>query len=128
MRLLLDTHAFLWWIWDDPRLTPVVRSALSDPTTTAFVSAASAWEIATKVRIGKLPNASALCDRLAETVHLAGFESLPVGLEHARAAGLMPGEHKDPFDRMIAAQARLDGLTVVTADPAIAALGALVLW
>ena len=98
MRLLLDTHALLWWLDGDERLSKAARQAIADPKATIFVSAASAWEIATKVRIGKLPGAIEVADRLSSILADQSFKPLAIGIEHARRAGLMPGEHRDPQD------------------------------
>lgn len=128
MRLLLDTHALLWWLFDDARLSAPARLAIARTENECLVSAASAWEIATKHRIGKLPEAGDVPARLGDYIRHAGFRALPISVEHALEAGRMVHDHKDPFDRMIAAQARVEGVAVATIDPAIAALGARVLW
>jgi PIN domain nuclease of toxin-antitoxin system len=93
-----------------------------------LVSAASAWELAIKVRLGKLPEASRLTHRLAESLAEQDFKALPISLEHARLGGLLPGTHRDPFDRLLAAQALVDDLMLVTNDAAIATFGARTLW
>jgi PIN domain nuclease of toxin-antitoxin system len=126
--LLLDTHALLWWLFDDPQLSPAARAAIAHRDNDCLVSAASAWEIATKHRIGKLAEAGDVPSRLTEYLRRANFQALPIALDHALEAGRIAHEHRDPFDRMIAAQARMEGLLVITVDPAIAALGARVLW
>lgn len=128
MRMLLDTHTFLWWVFDDPQLSAVARAAIADADNDVFLSAASAWEIATKARIGKLPEAGDVPARLPHYLRRAGFQSLPISLEHGLFAGAMRGDHRDPFDRMLAAQGRIEDLEVVTADPAIGRLGARTLW
>ncbi|MFW3172408.1 type II toxin-antitoxin system VapC family toxin [Geodermatophilus sp. CPCC 206100] len=112
MSLLLDTHVLLWWLGDDDRLTPPMRTAIEDPQTSVAVSAASAWEMAIKAALGKL---SAPDDLGAQLAH-NGFESLPVTLEDGLAAGALPRHHEDPFDRMLIAQAARRRLVVVTAD------------
>ena len=128
VRLLLDTHALLWWLLDDPCLSVIARAAISDAASPVLVSTASAWEMATKQRFGKLPRVGVIVGRLPVYLRESRFEPLPIGLEEARLAGSLPGGHRDPFDRMIAAQARLHGLSVVTLDPELARLGATVLW
>lgn len=128
MTVLLDTHVLLWWLYDDVRLSKRARKALGDPDTTVLVSPASAWEITTKARLGKLEEAGDVPEKLAHYVRKAGFSVLPISLGHAAAAGALDHAHKDPFDRMIAAQALAEGIPVVSIDPAIAALGARVLW
>jgi PIN domain nuclease of toxin-antitoxin system len=128
VRLLLDTHALLWWLFDDPRLSPVARAAIATPDNDVLVSAASAWEIATKHRLGKLPDAGDVPTALARYVRRSGFQVLPIGFEHAALAGAIVADHKDPFDRMIAAQGRVEDIPVVTIDAAIVALGAKTIW
>ena len=118
MRLLLDTHAFLWWLDGDRRLPPRVRRRISAPDTTVFVSAASAWEITTKWRIGKLDGAEAVALDVDGAIQRQGFTPLSVSVSHAEHAGRLAMEHRDPFDRMLIAQARLEGLTIATNDQA----------
>ncbi len=105
VKALLDTHALLWWFADDPALPKYIESLIDDPANTIFVSAASAWEICTKVRIGKLPTAQALCEDFSGYLRRYHFELLAITVEHGRLAGRLAGSHKDPFDRMRAAQA-----------------------
>jgi PIN domain nuclease of toxin-antitoxin system len=128
VRLLLDTHALLWWFTDDARLSDTARAAIADSSSSIHASAASAWEIATKQRIGKLdgvPDASA---RYAELVATDGFRHLPVSHVHALRAGSWPVEHRDPFDRMLAAQSQLERMPLVTRDPAFALFDIETLW
>jgi PIN domain nuclease of toxin-antitoxin system len=112
MKLLLDTHALLWWLADDPKLTREARAAISKRSCAVFVSAASAWEIAIKQALAKLEAPSDLENQL----ELNGFEPLPITIDHAYAAGTLPPHHDDPFDRMLVAQALAEGLTLVTKD------------
>lgn len=128
MKLLLDTHALLWWFTDDVRLSSVARQAIADERNEIFVSAASAWEIATKQRIGKLDEVPEAAGRFAELVEADGFSHLPIGHLHALRAGAYPSAHRDPFDRMLASQSELDGLILVTCDPAFAAFPCRTLW
>jgi PIN domain nuclease of toxin-antitoxin system len=128
MKLLLDTHALLWWLADDARLSMPARNAIADPERTVYSSPASAWEIATKHRIGRLPEARDLLADFSGILVRAGFEELPITTKHAVLAGTLPGPHRDPFDRMLAAQALCESLEVVTADDAIGVLGARCLW
>jgi PIN domain nuclease of toxin-antitoxin system len=116
MRLLLDTHALLWWLADDPSLSAPARKLIGRPNNTVLVSAASAWEIGTKVRLGKLPGADDLAADFAGFLVRERFEQLPISVEHAIRAGLLPGPHKDPFDRMLAAQAQTENLPLVSND------------
>lgn len=128
MRYLLDTHALLWWWTDDALLSPLARAVIEDESNTILVSAASAWEIATKHRLGKLTEAAEAVRRFNELVTADGFEHLPVGYLHALKAGGFAGVHRDPFDRMLAAQSDLDSLVLVTRDPVFAAFGTRVAW
>ncbi|HEU0066204.1 MAG TPA: type II toxin-antitoxin system VapC family toxin [Sphingomonas sp.] len=128
MRLLLDTHALIWWWKDDPVLRPYLRTTMGDPQNEIFVSAVTAWEIATKVRKGQLPELSDRLPGFRGHVEQDGFSHLPITPEHGVHGGSLPGPHKDPFDRLIAAQSLLENLTVITRDPEIAAFGCEVLW
>lgn len=126
--LLLDTHAALFWWAGSAKLSVPVRQIILAADVEVYVSAASGWEIATKFRTGKLAFASDPETKLPELMGRHAFQSLEVRMEHAVRAGLLPGDHRDPFDRIIAAQALIEGLTVATRDPAIAAFGCKVLW
>ena len=116
MRVLLDTHAFVWWIADSERLSRAARSLIADATNEVLVSAASAWEIATKYRLGKLPEADALATDLSGHIARQGFGELAIGVADAERAGRLPGPHRDPFDRMWIAQALLRDLPIVSTD------------
>jgi PIN domain nuclease of toxin-antitoxin system len=128
MRYLLDTHALLWWLFDDPKLSSRAREAISEPGNEILVSAASAWEISTKHRLGRLPEAGDVAQRLHMYVRQARFTELRISIEQAQVAGDLPGPHRDPFDRMLIAQARLLTVPVVTVDPVFRDYGAAVLW
>ena len=128
VRLLLDTSTVLWWFADDPKLPGQVASLIDDPANTIFVSAASAWEICTKVRIGKLPSGHALCEDFSETLQRYHFEPLAISVEHGRLAGRLAAAHKDPFDRMLAAQALIEDLALVSNDRAFAEFGVRMMW
>lgn len=128
MRLLLDTHALLWWWTNDPKLSDTARCAIADEANQILVSAASAWEIATKHRLGKLPHAAQAQDRFNELVAADGFEHLPISYLHSLKAGAYSNEHRDPFDRMLAAQAELEQAVLVTLDPVFAGFRCRVLW
>ena len=121
MRVLLDTHAFLWWVLEDPRLSAGARSVIAAPDTDVVVSAVSAWEIAIKIAIGKLSLPKG-ADIAAELAH-SGFLALPVEIEHAENVRSLPPLHRDPFDRLLVAQARVEGLTLVTVDRQLSAYG-----
>jgi PIN domain nuclease of toxin-antitoxin system len=111
VSLLLDTHALLWWLADDPTLSDAARTAIANEAR-IFVSAATVWEIAIKQNAGRLDAPS----DLEEEVERNGFEPLPITLTHAYAAGFLPKHHEDPFDRMLIAQAAIEGLKLVTRD------------
>ncbi len=128
MRVLVDTHAWLWWLDGDVRLSERARSVLGDPTSMCLVSAASVWEIATKHRLGKLPGAAAVAGDITGTIERQGFVALDIVAADAELAGKLAGEHRDPFDRMIAAQALRRDLPVITADAQLLGLGARQLW
>ena len=126
--VLLDTHAFLWWIADSERLSGPARSAIADESNDIVVSAASAWEIATKFRIGKLPGCEAVAIDVAGHIAGQGFEALAIGVADAERAGRLPGSHRDPFDRMLAAQALAREFPVVSVDPVFDDFGVVRLW
>lgn len=128
MRLLLDTHALLWWLAGDEALSDRAREAIADETNSIFISAASAWEITTKHRLGKLPGVSSIVADLDGAVAGQGFVSLPISLRHGQAAGALPGPHRDPFDRVLIAQAMLDELVLVSNEQPFDAYGVSRLW
>lgn len=128
MRLLLDTHTFLWWVTDDPQLSTTARTAIADEDNSVLVSAASAWEMATKKRLGKLGSAAEAVDRYGELIQADGFEHLAVDHRHALKAGSYAQAHRDPFDRMLAAQSELERLTLLSRDAAFEAFDIDVLW
>ena len=128
MRLLLDTHALLWWFFDDSKLSVMARAQIADPENIVLVSSASAWEIATKFRLDKLPEASEAVHQLPELLQRAQMDVLPVSVAHALKAGLLPCPHRDPFDRMLIAQALHEALPIVTLDPAFTGYGVDLIW
>ena len=128
MRLLLDTHALIWWWKNDPHLPSDARAAMTDPGHTVYVSAATGWELATKIRKGQLLELRSSLPTFTDDVIRDGFHHLPVLAKHGVHGGSLPGAHKDPFDRVIAAQALIEDCVVVTCDAAIAAFGCKVLW
>ena len=127
-QLLLDTHALLWWLAEPDRLSPAAYAGINDPANAVYVSAASGWEIATMVRIGKLPGIGELLNDLPELLIAQDFELLPITLQQGLHAGSYPMPHRDPFDRLLAAQAELAMLTLVTLDPALQAFPCRLLW
>ena len=118
VRALLDTHAFLWWLADSGRLSSPARDTIADEANDIFVSAASAWEIATKFRLGKLPGAETVAADVAGSVADQGFEALAIDIADAERAGRLPGPHRDPFDRLLIAQALARDLTILSTDAA----------
>lgn len=128
MQVLVDTHAFLWWIDGDERLSPAAREVLADPAVHCLVSAASVWEIATKHRLGKLPGANSIARDITGNIERNGFETLDISAADAELAGKLAGDHRDPFDRMIAAQSLRRTLAVVTADEQLVGLGIRQVW
>jgi PIN domain nuclease of toxin-antitoxin system len=128
LRILLDTHTLLWAGSAPAKLTAQARSVIESFSTEVLVSAASAWEIATKVRIGKLPQAAAFSAELPRRLELLGFHPLAVTLEHALRAGQLPGTHKDPFDRMLIAQAQAENLVLISNERVFDAYGIRRIW
>ena len=128
MRLLLDTHAFLWWVINDRRLSQASRQMIADDNNDVLVSAASAWEITTKHRTGKLPEAEPLADNMIESIAFEGFEELPVTVAEAARAGALPGPLRDPFDRMLIAQALSRSLVLISNDSIFDRYGVRRLW
>jgi PIN domain nuclease of toxin-antitoxin system len=123
VSLILDTHVFFWWITDDPRLEARHRQAIEARDGNVYVSAVTAWEIAIKVNLGKWPEAQVLLPDLAQTVLAEGFEALDLTLAQAERAGLLDLVHKDPFDRLLAAQSLVLDVPIATSDAAIGQLG-----
>ena len=128
MRLLLDTHALLWWLTNDAALSETARRLIADEGNDVLVSAASAWEIAMKQRIGKLEGIAPVADWYSDLVAADGFVHLPVTHAHALRAGAYAVTHRDPFDRMLAAQAELESLQLVSCDAAIAVFSCKTVW
>ena len=121
--MLLDTHIFLWWLFDDPRLSANLREQIADPAHNIHVSAASVWDIATKYRIGKLPHAAEVARDTPAWIIKSGFEPLPITPVHAQLAGGWDIPHRDPFDRMLAAQSRIEALPLASNDAAMTLFG-----
>jgi PIN domain nuclease of toxin-antitoxin system len=128
VRLLLDTHAFLWWLAGDRQLPAAARGHIAKADNLVFVSAASAWEIATKVRVGKLPSAADMAADIPGALASEGFAPLPVTVGHAQRAGSLPGPIRDPFDRMLIAQSLIEGLPLVTNEAVLEAYGVIRIW
>jgi PIN domain nuclease of toxin-antitoxin system len=126
VRLLLDSHALIWWLARSHRLSPRARGAIADRANTVWASAVSAYELLNKHRLGKLR--PPLTDELLPTLRRAELPLLAISFEHAVAAAELPGPHQDPWDRMLMAQARLERLTIVSIDSVFAEYGISVLW
>jgi PIN domain nuclease of toxin-antitoxin system len=128
VRLLLDTHALLWWFSDDPALPKSCRKLIARPDSSVFVSAVSAWEISTKFRLGRLPSASELVQDFGGYLDQENFLNLPVSSDHGIRAGMLPGLHQDPFDRMLIAQAEIEKLFIVSNERIFDQYGARRIW
>lgn len=128
MRVLLDTHAFLWWIGDDPRLSERAREVLSDGDNDLVFSAASGWEIAIKARLGRLHVPGDLNTYLFRQLTENYTSVLPVHLSHALRVHALPEHHRDPFDRLLVAQAIVEEIPLLSADPRIARYPVEVVW
>jgi PIN domain nuclease of toxin-antitoxin system len=128
VRLLLDTHAFLWWLAGDEALSAAARAAIADEDNEVFVSAATAWEISTKHRLGRLPGAAAIVADIHGAIDDQGFTELPISIRHGQAGGALPGPHRDRFDRMLMAQAMVESLVLVSNEQSFDAYGIGRLW
>jgi PIN domain nuclease of toxin-antitoxin system len=128
VRVLLDTHALLWWILNDPSLSGRARKAVAERRNTIVVSAVCAWEIATKFRIGKLVGVGDLVAGFDSAIVAEGFEQLPISVQHGLMAGSLPGAHKDPFDRMLIAQARAENIPIVSRESVFDDYGVQRIW
>lgn len=128
MKYLLDTHSLLWWLNEDPHLSVHARDLISDPANNVFVSAASAWEIATKFAKGRLPTASVLIPDFHELLLKERFTELSINSRHMLRSAALPGEHKDPFDRILAAQAIIENMILISLDREISGFGVTTAW
>jgi PIN domain nuclease of toxin-antitoxin system len=126
LKLLLDTHALIWWVEGSKRLSSVAREAIANEE--VLVSAASAWEIATKFRLGKLPSSERMARNFSREILAEGFAELPVAARHASHAGLLEVPHKDPFDRMLIAQAQVEGLPLISNEQLFDDFGVKRIW
>jgi PIN domain nuclease of toxin-antitoxin system len=125
VKLLLDTHALLWWLSDDPRLSYRAEASISNPENQVFVSACTGYEVAYKQKLGKLPSFPESLQRL---LLRGGFQFLPISIQHALAAGELRGPHRDPWDRMMMAQALAERCHMITADGVFSDYGVPVIW
>lgn len=128
MRLLLDTHALIWWLAGSNRLSMTAHRAIADESNRILVSAASAWELTTKYRLGKLPGVEQIADRIPDAIAEQGFEELPITVDDAARAGALPGPHRDPFDRMLIAQSQSHALAIVSTDDKFDQYGVRRIW
>ncbi|TAK28764.1 MAG: type II toxin-antitoxin system VapC family toxin [Chloroflexota bacterium] len=128
MRYLLDTHTFLWWIVDDPRLSPRVSAIIQDPNNEIWFSAASAWEIAIKAKLGRIKFEDDPVELIPQQVTANGFRNLPIQSDHALHVSRLALLHRDPFDRVLAAQALVEKMMLLTADQMMARYGVQVVW
>jgi len=128
MRVLVDTHTYFWWATNDPKLSRKALEVIAGGENSVFVSAVVTWELATKARFGKWPDGKRIADAVTETMAEQAFEPLPITLQHARLAGDLRAKHRDPFDRMLAAQSELEDLLLITADPIFTEFETQVLW
>ena len=128
MRLLLDTHALIWWLAGSDRLPVAAQRAIADDENDKLISAASAWEITTKVRLGKLPGAEEFAEDVAGAIAGEGFEALPITMDAAARAGSLPGPHRDPFDRILIAQALSGNLVLISSESLFDRYGVRRLW
>ena len=124
MRLLLDTHAAIWWLSDDPRLGPAAAAQLDEESNDVLLSAAVVWEVAIKRALGKLETPDGFAPRMLG----AGAVALPVSIEHAAGVEQLPPHHRDPFDRLLVSQAIVEKATIVSSDPRLRAYDVPVLW
>ncbi len=128
LPFLLDTHTFLWWLSDSGRLSKAAHETIADPSNDILVSAATAWEITTKFRIGKLADSKAVALNITGHIASQEFTELAINVADAEIAGRLPGAHRDPFDRMLAAQALAHNLSIVSVDLVFDQFGVRRLW
>ena len=128
MGYLLDTHVLLWWLFDSPRLSATARGLIMDAGNDIYVSGISALEVTTKHRLGKLDSAATLVQDFDGWIKRAGFRDLAVTSAHSARAGLWPQPHRDPFDRLLAAQSVIEDLPLISRDKAIAQFGVTLIW
>jgi PIN domain nuclease of toxin-antitoxin system len=128
VKILFDSHALVWFTLGDKRFPARLRDTLDDPDTEFVISAVCIWEIVTKVHRGKWPDAEPFIVRLDVMLQESAYVPLSITIEHARVAGLFAWSHRDPFDRLLAAQSQIEGVPLITADPVFRAFGTSVLW
>lgn len=128
VRVLVDTHAFLWWLAGDRRLSEAAQGVIANPDNSVLVSAASAWEVTTKHRLGKLPGAAVVAGDVMAAIDDHGFEPLSITVSHAERAGRLPGPRRDPFDRMLIAQSLAHDLPLVSNESLFDRYGVRRIW
>lgn len=128
MRLLLDTHTFLWWLADDPALSEKARTAIADGRNECFLSMASCWELSIKSSLGKLRLSQPVERFIPEEMSSNGFHLLDIEFRHVAKVESLPFHHRDPFDRLLVAQALLEKMTLVSCDSALSAYGVKLIW
>jgi PIN domain nuclease of toxin-antitoxin system len=128
VKLLLDTHTVVWWWLDDPRLPARARAMIADAANIVCVSAVSAWEVATKCRLGKWPGVERIADEFPALLRRSRFAPMPISVEHARMAGALAGAHRDPFDRMLIAQSKEENAALVSRDAIFREFEVEVIW
>jgi PIN domain nuclease of toxin-antitoxin system len=128
MHILLDTHTLIWWLEDSDQLSDKAREMFCDDSNTLLVSAASAYEISFKVMLGKLPSCAPLVPKFSETLLMAGFRHIELTTRHGIEAGRLPLIHRDPFDRLLTAQAIVENMPILSNDEKLSALGAKRVW
>lgn len=128
VRYLLDTHTLLWWLFDSPELSGNAKKSISAASNHIIVSSVSAWEISIKHRLGKLPKVGDILEKLPTYIRKERFEVLPISIEHGVLAGSLPDNHRDPFDRMLIAQAKLEHLSIITTDKIFKNYGIRTVW
>jgi PIN domain nuclease of toxin-antitoxin system len=128
MNLLLDTHAFLWWVTDNPQLSPIVRSIIIDPSNTIYFSVISAWEIIIKYQTGKLTLPETATTYISSRLAANNFSTLPVEMSHVLKVASLPNHHRDPFDRLLIAQSQVQQISIATVDTLIRQYPVATIW
>ena len=128
MKILFDSHALVWYLRGDRRLSLKAREIADNLESEVFISAVCVWEMATKINKGRWLEAAQIVNSLQEITLARAFTALPITIEHARVAGFLSGRHADPFDRMLASQSQVEGIPLVSADPAFRSFGTSVIW
>lgn len=128
MRVLLDTHVFLWWITDDPQISLAARQIIENTDNILYLSAASGWEIVIKARLGKLDLPDDAPEYVSEQIALNAIQVLPIEMSHVLQVYTLPGHHRDPFDRLLVAQSQVEQLPILTVDPLIARYSVATIW